>query len=265
MKYIFLLPLIFFACINKQVQPDPIPPHDSIKLFSKKLDETRIINIWLPPEYKTTKKSFPVLYMPDGGLKEDFPHIANTIAKLVKEKKIPPIILVGIENTKRGRDLTGASQEKADEEYCPLTDGAKNFRAFIEDELITEIEKRYRTTDYKGIIGESLAGLFVVETFLKEPQLFNFYIAFDPSLWWNNHNLVRNTSTYLEHLPDRKTKLWFAGSSAPDISEHTKTLSAILRKNTPKLEWKYVDEPNEKHHTIFRADKEKALIWSLNN
>ena len=42
--------------------------------------------------------------MADGGIiDEDFPHIANTIAELMKTKKIPPIILVGIENTAKKR------------------------------------------------------------------------------------------------------------------------------------------------------------------
>lgn len=63
--------------------------------------------------------------MADGGIKEDFPHIANTIAKLIENNSIPPIMLVGIENTERGRDLTGFSEVQADEKYCPLTDGVK--------------------------------------------------------------------------------------------------------------------------------------------
>ncbi|MEM7561320.1 MAG: alpha/beta hydrolase, partial [Planctomycetota bacterium] len=66
----------------------------------------------------------PVLYMPDGGIKEDFPHIANTLAKLIAENTIPPMILVGIENTERRRDLTGPSEVAAEETIAPLTDGA---------------------------------------------------------------------------------------------------------------------------------------------
>ncbi|VAW25936.1 Putative esterase [hydrothermal vent metagenome] len=203
--------------------------------------------------------------MPDGGIKEDFPHIANTIAELIENNNIPPIILVGIENTKRGRDLTGFSEVKEDEKYCPLTDGANNFRNFITKELFTEIGIKYRVTNKKGILGESLAGLFVMETFMIKPESFDFYIAFDPSLWWNNHYLVRNAKSLLNKFPDKKIKLWFAGSSAEDISQYTNEFVKILENNTPnKLKWKYSDEPNEKHNTIFRATKEKALKWMLN-
>ena len=261
--YLFIISFLL-ACKSKP-NIDPIPTHDSFMIESRFVKETRIINVWTPLNYKDSEESFPVLYMPDGGIKEDFPHIANTISKLIKSNRIPPIILVGIENTERGRDLTGSSEIKKDAEYCPLTDGAKNFRAFITDELSKEINKRYRNTNEKGIIGESLAGLFVMETFFLTPEAFNFYIAFDPSLWWNNHYLERNASELLLNLPKKRTKLWFAGSGAEDISIHTNKLSkTLLDANPLGLAWKYANEPEEKHHTIFRATKEKALIWILN-
>lgn len=259
--------LLFINCKNPfPYHHDPIPKHKTIKIKSKYVEETRVINIWTPPTYENSTKSFPVLYMPDGGIKEDFPHIANTLLKLINKKSIPPIILVGIENTVRRRDLTGYSETKDDEKYCPLTDGAKNFRTFIKEELIPKINQQYRTTSKKGIIGESLAGLFVMETFIQHPNTFDFYIAFDPSLWWNNHYLVRNVTHLFVKFPNKKIKLWFAGSSATDISIYTNKLNNILIKNAPNsLIWNYCDEPHEKHNTIFRATKEKALKWILSN
>lgn len=264
---IFALALISISCKNQSaIYNDPIPEHNSITIASKYVNENRVINIWTPPNYKDSNESFPVLYMPDGGIKEDFPHIANTLAKLLEENKIPPFILVGIENTERGRDLTGSSEAEDDKQYCPITDGAKNFRAFISEELIPEINKRYRTQPKKGIIGESLAGLFVMETFFTKPKTFDFYIAMDPSLWWNNNYLASNANTLLTRLPEKDIKLWFAGSSVEDISQYTKQVEKALQNNAPlNLTWKYSDEPNEQHNTIFRATKEKALIWTLNN
>lgn len=267
-KIIFLLfiTILIISCKNNgMVSKDSIPQHDSLSILSKFVSEERVINIWTPPNYKNSIDSFPVLYMPDGGIKEDFPHIANTLNQLLSENKIPPFILVGIENTKRGRDLTGFSETEYDKQFCPVTDGAKNFRAFIVEELIPEINNKYRTTNRKGIIGESLAGLFVIETFFTKPNAFNFYIAMDPSLWWNNHYLTKNADSLLSESSNQNLKLWFAGSSEEDISKYTKSLDKTLKTNAPaKLTWKYSDEPNEKHNTIFRATKEKALIWSLN-
>ncbi|WP_053970622.1 alpha/beta hydrolase [Mangrovimonas sp. ST2L15] len=264
--FLLLITILTISCKDKgMVYNDPIPKHDSLTISSKFVNEERIINIWTPPNYKNSGDSFPVLYMPDGGIKEDFPHIANTLNKLLSENKIPPFILVGIENTERGRDLTGFSEAEYDKQFCPITDGAKNFRAFIVEELMPEINKKYRTANRKGIIGESLAGLFVMETFFTKPNTFNFYIAMDPSLWWNNHFLAKNADSLLSKFPDQNLKLWFAGSSAEDISQFTKSIDKTLKTNAPaKLIWKYSDEPNEKHNTIFRATKEKALIWSLN-
>ncbi|QAA82546.1 alpha/beta hydrolase [Aequorivita sp. H23M31] len=263
--YLSILVFMLISCGTQPTYNDPIPPHDEFKIESKLVNETRVINVWTPPNYAEGNDSFPVLNMADGGIKEDFPHIANTLSELIESKSIPPIILVGIENTERGRDLTGFSEVEGDAKYCPLTDGAKNFRAFITDELFSEINEKYRVTDEKGLIGESLSGLFVMETFFLKPEAFDFYIAMDPSLWWNDHYLERNANKILANFPNKKIRLWFAGSTQPDISPHTKNLAMTLKTDSPnELTWKYSDEPNEKHNTIFRATKEKALIWTLN-
>lgn len=254
--YLFTLTSIILSCDGPPTYNDPIPSHDNFTIESNLVDETRVINVWTPSNYEEGNDSLPVLYMADGGIKEDFPHIANTLSELIENKSIPPIILVGIENTERGRDLTGFSEVEGDVRYCPLTDGAKNFRAFITDELFSEIEKKYRVTNEKGIIGESLSGLFVMETFFLTPEAFDFYIAMDPSLWWNDHYLVKNAAKILSNFPNKKIRLWFAGSTQPDISPHTKNLATTLKTDSPnELTWKYSDEPNEKHNTIFRARK----------
>ena len=265
LSYILLLSIFFIGCVNKPQYNDPIPKHDSFNMESAEVRETRVINVWIPEDYKESNVSYPVLYMPDGGIEgEDFPHIANTIAELVKNKSIPPIILVGIANTDRRRDLTGFSNTEYDKQFAPQTDGAKNYRAFISNELFAEINKRYRVTDKKGLVGESLSGLFVVETLFLKPELFDFYIAMDPSLWWNNKHLVNTANNKLANLPDKHIQFWFAGSSAVDISDSTNKLASILTNNAPEnLIWTYSNEPNEKHNTIFRATKEKAFIWAL--
>lgn len=262
--FCFSMFILLFGCGNKpENHDDPIPAHDSLKIVSTQLGETRTINVWTPPEYSVPTDSFPVLYMPDGGIKEDFPHIANTLAELIKAKKIPPIMLVGIENTERRRDLTGPTEIAEDKKIAPIVGGSEKFRAFIKDALFPEIEKRYRTSNKKGIIGESLAGLFAMETFLLKPDMFNFYIAFDPSLWWNNQYLIKTSKENLAKFPPEKIRLWFAGSK--DVSDITELLAKDIESvNLKTLTWKYTDEPKEKHSTIFRATKEKALIWTLN-
>jgi len=256
-----LLLLLIGICSNTHSQ-DSIPAHDSLNLNSVLVGEIRTINVWTPPGYAQSTDAYPVMYMPDGGIKEDFPHIANTMADLINNGSIPPMILVGIENTQRRRDLTGPTEVKKDKKIAPVVGGSEKFRAFISEELFPEINKRYRTTDAKGIIGESVAGLFIVETFFVNPDMFDYYIAMDPSLWWNDHELVRNAEDYLAKMQSSTKRLWFAGSSEKGISKRTKELSAILESEKPAhIIWKYSDEPGEQHSTIYRATKEKALVW----
>ena len=246
------------------VYNDPVPEHDSLKIASKFVNEDRVVNIWTPPNYKESTDSFPVLYMPDGGIKEDFPHIANTLVKLIEENKIPPYILVGIENTERRRDLSGPTEIEYDLKIVPNPGGSNNFRSFIKEELFNEINRRYRTANKRAIIGESAAGIFVIETFLLDDDMFDYYIAMDPALWYNEQYLVKNFESLVKENYEHKKKLWFAGSDAVDISTHTRELNKKLKQSGSGLVWKYSDEPNEQHNTIFRATKDKALIWALN-
>lgn len=253
------------SCATKPENKDVIPVHDTFKLQSNQLKEERVINVWTPDGYSSGLDSLPVIYMADGGVAEDFPHIANTLDELIKAQKIPAVILVGIENTQRRRDLTGFTTVAKDKEIAPVVGGSAAFRAFIKEELFKEIEQRYRTKGEKTILGESAAGLFVMETFFLEPELFSNYIAFDPSLWWNDHFLVRTAKENLEKTKTTNRKLWFAGSNATDIFPHTQELASILTaNNAAALKWTYSDEPNEQHTTIFRATKQKALLWTLN-
>lgn len=263
-RLLLVVSLIMASSSNAFQQQDPIPAHDTFKIVSKLVGETRTINIWTPVGYAKSTDSLPVMYMADGGIKEDFAHIANTFAALVKANKIPPMILVGIENTQRRRDLSGPTAIETDKEIAPVVGGSEKFRSFVNDELFPEINKRYRTTNKKGILGESLSGLFVMETFFLKPEMFDYYIAFDPSLWWNDHYLVKTSKEHLAKFPTQQKTLWFAGSNTADIAVHTKKLSKILTgQKLSIVRWTYSDEPKEEHQTIFRATKEKALIWTL--
>lgn len=265
--FLLVLFVLLSACSNaSQQQQDPIPPHETFTITSKHIGETRTINVWLPLEYTSGTDSIAVLYMADGGIKEDFPHIANTLADLIKRKAIAPMILVGIENTQRRRDLSGFTTVAEDKKIAPVVGGSEKFRSFVKDELFAEINKKYRATSKRGIIGESLAGLFVVETLMTQPELFDTYIAFDPSLWWNEHYLVKTAKAHLNKLPSTEKRFWFAGSNAKDIYVYTQQLEQILKTSAPSiLKWTYSAQPKEQHQTIFRAAKEKALLWAFGN
>lgn len=262
--YISFLSLIslFYSCAASTGPTDTIPKHETITIYSNALNEERVINIWLPIAYDTSSTPLKVLYMADGGVKEDFPHVANTLSDLIQYNKIEPIVLVGVENTQRRRDLTPITTVENDKEIAPIVGGSKNFRTFIKSELFPAIAAKYKVDTLKGIIGESAAGLFIMETFMDEPDLFDYYIVFDPSLWWNNQYLINNLKNSFTNYSNKPKSLWFASSGAKDINKHVQTLDAELKKYAPNnVKWHYENKPKEKHTTIFRATKDQALIY----
>lgn len=243
---------------------DVVPPHETFTLASKVLAEDRVINVALPVGYDG-KTRFDVVYMPDGAIDEDFPHIANALSGLLSRGEIVPVVLVGIPNTVRRRDLTGPTEVASDREVAPVIGGSEKFRRFIREELIPEIERRYAVSATRSIIGESLAGLFVMETFFleREPS-FHGYAAISPSLWWNDHALVRHAPEQLATWGSRTATLYLSAADETDINEHTDALEAVLKTSAPAgLRWSYDPRKQEKHSTIFRATELAALRWLL--
>jgi predicted alpha/beta superfamily hydrolase len=252
---------------------DSVPAHDTLTVNSRLLGEMRRINVHLPAAYATTRSAkFPVLYMPDGGIDEDFPHVVNTVDSLIALHRIRPVIVVGVPNTERRRDLTGPTRVAKDSTIAPHVGGSAAFRRFFREELIPAIDRRYRTTAERAIVGESLAGLFVVEAFLREPELFDHYVAFDPSLWWNQAALVDSSRQLIVSpatparraaRPAYRRSIYFAGSR-DDIGNNTARLAAVLRAIAPpNTSWTYIGRPDLTHGNIFRALAPAALAGAL--
>lgn len=239
----------------------PLVVGETFTLQSKVLGETRRINVYLPPGYAESRDArVPVLYMPDGGMAEDFLHVAGLVQVSVGNGTMRPFLLVGIENTERRRDMTGPTEDEEDKKIAPRVGGSQAFRRFLREELMPQVRKRYRTTAETAIVGESLAGLFVVETFLLEPDLFDTYIAFDPSLWWNRQALVQGAGERLRARPKLEKTLYFASSDEQGIAVVTQKLADVLAKAAPPgLRWHYEKMPEEKHSTIYHPAALKAF------
>jgi predicted alpha/beta superfamily hydrolase len=239
----------------------PLVIGDTFTIESKVMGETRRINVYLPPGYSESPDvRLPVLYMPDGGIAEDFLHVAGLVQVSVGNGTMRPFLLVGIENTQRRRDMTGPTENAEDKKIAPRVGGSETFRAFIRDELMPQVKKRYRTTDETAIVGESLAGLFVVETFLLAPDMFDTYIAFDPSLWWNDQKLVNGAAERLRSHPKLEKRLYFASSDQKEIAEIAQRFAELLGKNAPSgVRWHYEKMPEEKHSTIYHPAALRAF------
>ena len=267
-----LLSLIFFgllASIRCMVAsaanaPTPLVVGETFAIDSKVLGETRRINVYQPPGYAKSDLRVPVLYMPDGGIGEDFLHVAGLVQVSVGNGTMRPFLLVGIENTERRRDMTGPTDVARDRAIAPHVGGAPEFRKFMRDELMPQIKQRYRTTDESAIVGESLAGFFIVETFFLEPDLFDIYIAIDPSLWWNDHKLVEGAAASLYARPRLAKSLWFSSSEEKITEEPAQHLADILRADAPTgVRWHYEKMAQEKHATIYHPAALKAFRMML--
>lgn len=240
-----------------RAQPAP-PPHDSFVIQSQRLQEARTINVYRPPADAAV--AHPVLYMPDGGVTEDFPHVAATVDAGIRAGRIAPLLVVGIENTQRRRDMTGPTQVDSDRRIAPVVGGSAAFRAFIAEELVPEIERRYRTTGARGIIGESLAGLFIVETLFEQPALFDTWIAFSPSLWWNDAALTRSADARLQRMPGLQGRMLLAWGDEDNIGPHAQALSDTVRRAGPAhLQWQALPRPDLRHDTIYTALEAMAI------
>jgi predicted alpha/beta superfamily hydrolase len=153
----------------------------------------RILNIYLPVGYNPYDSiKYPVIYLLDGSADEDFIHIVGLVQYNSFEwiNQVPKSIVVGIATVDRRRDFTFPTTIEADKDRNPTTGHSSEFINFLATELQPFIEKKFKTTPSKTLIGQSLGGLLATEVLFKNPILFNTYIIISPSLWWDNGSLL---------------------------------------------------------------------------
>ena len=153
--------------------------------------DTRQVNVYLPDGYARGERAYPVLYLIDGGLEQDFLHVAGTAALNALWGRSQPVIVVGIETRERRAELISSKGNAEERVEFPMAGKGIRFRNYIREKVKPLVEANYRTNGEDAVIGESLAGLHIVETWLWEPDLFDRYAAIDPSLWWEDVALAR--------------------------------------------------------------------------
>ena len=188
----------------------PLVLGQSLGIQSQELNEKRNLNIYLPEGYNQADTiKYPVIYLLDGGMDEDFIHVVGLIQfnNFSWINRVPKSIVVGIENVDRKRDLTFVSSVESEKKRYPEAGQSGNFINFIEKELQPFIDKKYNTSDSKMLIGQSIGGLFAVEVLLKKPLLFNKYIIVSPSIWWDNGSILNRSSELLLEKFNRPTEV----------------------------------------------------------
>lgn len=205
-------------------------------LTSKSLGEQRTVNVVLPAGYQShPTRRYPVLYLIDGGLEQDLIHIAGVVRLGALWGRSGEAIVVGIETKDRRRELTGPTTDPELLGRYPTAGSSAAFREFIRTEVKPLIEAGYRTSGRDVVMGESLAGLFVVETYLVDPTLFGAYGAVDPSLWWDKEALSKAAAAKLGKGQRGRSLLIAIAKEQSEEPSAYQRLAASLREATLPL------------------------------
>jgi predicted alpha/beta superfamily hydrolase len=248
--------LLTFLCTSVRAQKQ-INFGQSYELHSEILDEDRVLNVLLPTEYAdSTEKKYPVIYLLDGATNEDFFHVSGLLRYFNDHHMMPPTILVGIANVDRKRDFTYPSKDPRDVRDFPTTGGSAKFIDFLQRELPVFVNKTFRTTEHKTLIGQSLGGLLATEILLKYPGHFNDYIIVSPSLWWDKEQMYTDMDALVTALDTYPERLFVSvGVEYPVMVDGSRRLARLMKPHTKSTFLPLMDEDHNTilHEALYRA------------
>lgn len=244
---------------NGNVKPLTIGEIRTIK--SKILNEDRVLNIYLPQNYDKTK-SYPIIYLLDGSMNEDFIHVTGLVQFFNQMYSMPETIVVGIANIDRKKDFTFHTDLKDLQKDYPTTGHSDKFISFLEKELKPYIESQFKTAD-KYLFGQSLGGLLATEILLKKPEMFNNYFIISPSLWWDDESLLKEAPQLLTKIPDTKKFIYVSVGKGehPVMVKDAEAFYDVLKKSNKKnwlVEYKMMETDN--HATILHRSLYEGLV-----
>jgi uncharacterized protein len=244
------LTLFFSLClvfVNTSVG-EVVSIGESHRIHSSQVNENREYKVYLPGSYKWAQdKRYPVLYLLDGA--SHFFHTAAAVDFLSGQGEIPEMIVVAIASTVRVRDFTQTDWSS----HWVGGGGANKFRAFLSKELIPEIDRTYRTQDFRVLFGHSAGGQFALYCLTSDPTLFQAYFALSPSLDWDDELPLRSLESYFSSTQTLKTFVYvgrgddYAGGKA--LADFNK-LAEILGKAPQGVRSQIRSFPEETHTTL---------------
>jgi predicted alpha/beta superfamily hydrolase len=207
--------------------------------------------VWTPPGYENGRATVPVLYLTDAD--RQFAHTVTTVEFLSRHGRAPAMLVVGIFNTDRARDLTPYKDgtEESDTRL-PTSGGGDRFLQFVEAELIPWVESRYRTEPFRLFAGHSFGGLFAVHALASRPGLFNATIAVSPTLAWRQGEPSRRIEQMLARNRSMKASLYVTlGDEGAAMQSGFDRLKAVLDEHAgPNLRWHMVPMKDEDHGSL---------------
>lgn len=244
-KYALLL-LLFIVCFSLRVSGQAklaSVVHDVHTIQSRLLGEQRTVLVRLPAGYARGNRKFPVAYMLDAHPPQNA-MMAGILDQQVWADMMPEMILVGIQNIDRGKDMTPTKTD-------PGSGGADKFLQFIETEVIPLVEKTYRTQPFRLIVGHSLGGLFVVHCLASRPDVFNAYIAASPVLRWDKNFVIKEAQAAFEKNPGIKKFLYVGLGNEPELLNGYNDFKELLTKHGPKkVEFEFHQFEDENHGSV---------------
>ncbi|MBE0636144.1 hypothetical protein IH601_09115 [Candidatus Bipolaricaulota bacterium] len=231
-------------------------------LKSSILGEERQILVRVPTGHDTCEQAYPVLYLLDG---EDtlFHSASGVIAHLSEwEDHLPEMIVVGIRNTDRTRDMLPTAVTLPNGRRHG--GGADAFLEFIANELIPFVEETYRAGPYRMLCGTSASALTVVYEYLSQMIGFSAYLASSPTLDWDERLVFRMIENQASsELPTDAPLVMFAGghdqgSIADDCKAFNKLLLE-LEPGSPRVSYRVYDVEG---HCPFEGFRD-GLLWLM--
>ncbi|HMS43175.1 MAG TPA: alpha/beta hydrolase-fold protein [Pyrinomonadaceae bacterium] len=245
-QFILLLLLVFAfsSAIFAQTPQGSSVVHNIHKINSQVLGEERTVIVRVPLNYNQADTKFPVVYMLDAHAPQN-----SMMVGIVEQQSwsgmMPEMIVVGIQNTNRTRDLTPTKTQRED------SGGGDKFLDFLEKEVIPMVEKNYRTQPFRVFAGHSLGGLMTVYAFVSRPDLFNAYIAASPVLHWDNDFVIKRAEEVFKQNKDWKKTMFIALGDEPDYVKGFNSFQDLLKKTKPKnFEYEFQQFKNDNHGSV---------------
>jgi predicted alpha/beta superfamily hydrolase len=167
------------------------------------LKEDRFAWVHLPSSTvgkSSSKTTYPVVYVLDAEANfETILEILNQLSKKTSNSIFSQTIVVGVGNIwERDRDYTPthiSSSPFVEKMAAEKSGGGEKFTVFLEKELIPYINSKYPVSSSRLLIGHSLGGLTAMNILLNHTKLFSGYAAIDPSMWWDDQKLLKQSKT----------------------------------------------------------------------
>jgi predicted alpha/beta superfamily hydrolase len=263
-KTVLVLLSIIITLTGKGQTGDKVIIGKIDSLYSGVLKEQRKVMVYVPNMKagipQSTGQRYPVVYLLDGdGHFESVVGMIQQLSQVNGNTVVPEMIVVGIPNTDRTRDLTPtkiiSDLPMMDSNFSKTTGGGENFTSFLQKELIPHIDSLYPTQPFRLLIGHSFGGLTVMNIITNHTKLFNAYIAIDPSMWYDKENFLRATQKKLAAQKYNGTRLFIGiantmaeGMAVEKMKKDTSTDTRHIRsifamdnfiKSNPKNGLKY--------------------------